>query len=81
MNAVAVVLILNLLRVNVLLGLVIGAISSVLTGGLSLIDTITSFTHGLGAVASIALSYALFGGFAVVSSKNGNSRASCDKHT
>ena len=39
--------------------------------GLSLTNTITTFTEGLGGGASIALSYALLGGFAVAISKTG----------
>jgi putative amino acid transporter len=69
--AVAVMLILSLLRVNVVFALLIGAISGGLAGGLSMTDTIASFTDGLGGGASIALSYALLGGFAVAISKTG----------
>ena len=42
-----------------------------LVGGLSFETTITSFTGGLGAGATIALSYALLGGFAVAISRTG----------
>ncbi|PUB13446.1 Na+/H+ antiporter family protein [Paenisporosarcina sp. OV554] len=69
--AVAVMLVLSLLRVNVVFALLIGAISGGLVGGLSLTNTITTFTEGLGGGASIALSYALLGGFAVAISKTG----------
>lgn len=69
--AVAVMLILSLLRINVVFALLIGAISGGLAGGLSMTDTITYFTDGLGGGASIALSYALLGGFAVAISKTG----------
>jgi predicted histidine transporter YuiF (NhaC family) len=69
--AVAVMLVLSLLRVNVVFALLIGAITGGLAGGLSLTDTITAFTDGLGGGASIALSYALLGGFAVAISKTG----------
>jgi len=69
--AVAVMLILSLLRVNVVFALLIGAISGGVAGGLSMTDTIASFTDGLGGGASIALSYALLGGFAVAISKTG----------
>lgn len=69
--AVAVMLVLSLLRVNVVFALLIGAITGGLAGGLSLPDTITAFTDGLGGGASIALSYALLGGFAVAISKTG----------
>jgi putative amino acid transporter len=69
--AVAVMLVLSLLRVNVVFALLIGAISGGVVGGLSLTNTITAFTEGLGGGASIALSYALLGGFAVAISKTG----------
>jgi predicted histidine transporter YuiF (NhaC family) len=69
--AVVVMLVLSLLRVNVVFALLIGAITGGLAGGLSLSDTITAFTDGLGGGASIALSYALLGGFAVAISKTG----------
>ena len=69
--AVLVMLILSLLRVNVVLALVAGAIVGGLTGGLSFDETIISFTEGLGDGATIALSYALLGGFAVAISKTG----------
>ena len=69
--AVCVMLVLSLLRVNVVLALVAGAIVGGLTGGLSLDETIVSFTGGLGEGASIAISYALLGGFAVAISKTG----------
>ena len=69
--AVLIMLILSLLRVNVVLALVAGAIAGGLAGGLSIDETITSFTDGLGAGATIALSYALLGGFAVAISKTG----------
>ena len=69
--AVGVILLLSLLRVNVVFALLIGAVTGGLVGGLSLTDTITAFTDGLGGGASIALSYALLGGFAVAISKTG----------
>lgn len=69
--AVVVMLVLSLLRVNVVLSLLVGAIAGGLIGGLSLSDTITAFTDGLGGGASIALSYALLGGFAVAISRTG----------
>ncbi len=69
--AVVVMLILSLLRVNVVLALVAGSIVGGFAGGLSFDETIASFTGGLGAGATIALSYALLGGFAVAISKTG----------
>lgn len=69
--AVLVMLLLSLLRVNVVLALVVGAAVGGLTGGLSVEATISSFTGGLGEGATIALSYAMLGGFAVAISKTG----------
>ena len=79
--AVAVMLVLSLLRVNVVFALLVGAISGGLAGGLSMTDTITAFTEGLGGGASIALSYALLGGFAVAISKTGIPELACCKHS
>lgn len=69
--AVLVMLILSLLRVNVVFALLIGALAGGLSGGLSFTDTLTSFTGGLGEGATIALSYAMLGGFAVAISRTG----------
>ncbi|MDN7243752.1 Na+/H+ antiporter NhaC family protein [Planococcus sp. N028] len=69
--AVLVMLVLSLLRVNVVFALLIGAIAGGLGGGLSFADTITAFTDGLGEGATIALSYAMLGGFAVAISRTG----------
>lgn len=69
--AVSVMLILSLLRVNVVFALLIGALTGGLVGGLSLMDTLTAFTGGLGKGATIALSYAMLGGFAVAISRTG----------
>ncbi|WP_433744117.1 Na+/H+ antiporter family protein [Falsibacillus pallidus] len=69
--AVVVMLILSLLRVNVVFALLAGALIGGLTGGLSIEKTVEAFTDGLGGGASVALSYALLGGFAVAISKTG----------
>ncbi|MER2263023.1 MAG: Na+/H+ antiporter family protein [Psychrobacillus sp.] len=69
--AVAVMLVLSLLRINVVFSLIIGALAGGLTAGLSVAETIKAFTDGLGAGATIALSYGLLGGFAVAISKTG----------
>jgi len=69
--AVAVMLILSLLRINVVLSLVLGAFAGGLTSGMGIQATVTSFTEGLGAGATIALSYGLLGGFAIAISKTG----------
>ncbi|MDQ0229746.1 Na+/H+ antiporter family protein [Metabacillus malikii] len=69
--AVVVMLVLSLLRINVVFALVIGALVGGLTGGLDLATTIETFTGGLGSNATVALSYALLGAFAVALSKTG----------
>ncbi|ANU09257.1 amino acid transporter [Planococcus antarcticus DSM 14505] len=69
--AVLIMLVLSLLRVNVVFALLIGALAGGLSGGLSFTDTVTSFTSGLGKGATIALSYAMLGGFAVAISRTG----------
>ena len=69
--AVIVMLVLSLLRINVVFSLIIGALIGGLTAGLSVVETIEAFTGGLGAGATIALSYALLGGFAIAISKTG----------
>jgi len=69
--AVTVMVILSLVRVNIVIALIIGAIIGGLTGGLGLNETIEAFNKGLGNGATIALSYAMLGTFAVAISKSG----------
>lgn len=69
--AVIVMLILSLLRVNVVLALIVGALAGGLTGGLGLGQTVSIFTEGLGGNATVAVSYALLGAFAVALTKTG----------
>lgn len=69
--AVLVMLVLSLVRVNVVFALITGALVGGLAGGLGLNETISIFTEGISGGASIALSYALLGGFAVAISYTG----------
>ncbi|WP_137788516.1 Na+/H+ antiporter family protein [Bacillus sp. E(2018)] len=69
--AVAVMLVLSLLRIHVVVALLIGALTGGLFAGMSLSDTIAVFTEGLSSNAVIALSYALLGSFAVALSRTG----------
>lgn len=71
--AVAVVMMLglSLMRVNVVIALTISAIIGGMVGGLSLVETMNAFNNGLGGGASIALSYAMLGAFAVAISRSG----------
>lgn len=69
--AVLIMLVLSLFRVNVVFALLIGALAGGLVGNLSFTETVTAYTDGLGAGATIALSYAMLGGFAVAISRTG----------
>ncbi|MFQ1941147.1 Na+/H+ antiporter family protein [Aeromonas veronii] len=69
--AVGLMLVLSLLRINVVVSLALGAMAGGLVGGLSLTDTLTTFSGGLGGGAEIALSYAMLGAFAVAISRSG----------
>ncbi|WP_100333305.1 Na+/H+ antiporter family protein [Bacillus alkalisoli] len=69
--AVLIMLALSLLRINVVIALVTGALIGGVVGGLGLATTIDTFTSGLGGNATVALSYALLGAFAVALSKTG----------
>ncbi|AZA13340.1 Na+/H+ antiporter family protein [Corynebacterium choanae] len=65
LTAVIVVLLLAVLRVHVVLALLVGAVIGGLLGGLGLTGTMVAFQEGLGGGATIALSYALLGAFAM----------------
>lgn len=69
--AVTLMVILSLVRVNIVIALIIGAIVGGLSAGLGLNETIEAFNKGLGNGATIALSYAMLGTFAVAISKSG----------
>lgn len=75
MNAVLIAVIcmlgLALCRVHVVVALLIGALVGGLLGGLGLEGTLKSFENGLQGGASIALSYALLGAFAVAIAHSG----------
>ncbi|WP_026973559.1 Na+/H+ antiporter family protein [Aliagarivorans marinus] len=69
--SVVLMLVLSLVRVNVVVALVLSAIVGGQFAGMGLADTISAFESGLGGGASIALSYALLGAFAVAISQSG----------
>ncbi|UTJ07272.1 Na+/H+ antiporter family protein [Arcobacter roscoffensis] len=69
--AVMVMVLLSLVRVNIVIALIIGAIVGGLSAGLDINETIKAFNAGLGDGATIALSYAMLGTFAVAISKSG----------
>jgi predicted histidine transporter YuiF (NhaC family) len=59
------------MRVNVVVALTFSAIVGGLVSGMSLTDAVSAFESGLGGGATIALSYAMLGTFAVAISKSG----------
>ncbi|WP_257254948.1 MULTISPECIES: Na+/H+ antiporter family protein [unclassified Endozoicomonas] len=69
--AVAVMLALSLLRVNVVLALFIGAMAGGLIGGLDIVQTLEAFSRGLGGGVGIAISYAMLGAFAMAIGRSG----------
>ncbi|WP_067515993.1 Na+/H+ antiporter family protein [Endozoicomonas ascidiicola] len=69
--AVAIMLTLSVLRVNVVLALFLGAIGGGLVGGLDFHTTLAAFTKGLEGGAGIAISYGMLGAFAMAISVSG----------
>ncbi|ADU91486.1 Na+/H+ antiporter family protein [Taylorella equigenitalis] len=69
--AVIVMLVLAVSRVHVVLSLLIAALVGGLASGLSLSETIKAFESGLGNGATVALSYALLGAFAMAIAHSG----------
>ncbi|MEH0688321.1 Na+/H+ antiporter family protein [Vibrio cholerae] len=69
--SVCVMLALALMRVNVVVALTFSAIIGGLVSGMSLNEAVSAFESGLGGGATIALSYAMLGTFAVAISKSG----------
>ena len=68
--SIVVLLALSLLRVNVVIALVISALTAGLCGDLGLSKTIEAFTGGLGGGAEVAMNYAMLGAFAIAISKS-----------
>ncbi|QSP95612.1 Na+/H+ antiporter family protein [Marinobacter salinisoli] len=77
--SVVIMLLLSLCRIHVVVALIIGAISGGLIAGLSLEATIEAFNNGLGGGATVALSYATLGAFAVAIGKSGLAHALADR--
>lgn len=69
--SIAVLLVLSLLRINVVIALVISALTAGLIGNLGLTKTIETFTGGLSGGAEVAMNYAMLGAFAIAISKSG----------
>ena len=76
--AVAVMLLLALVRVHVVIALFIGALVGGLMAGMGLESTMVAFQSGLGDGARIALSYALLGAFAMAVAASGLPKALAD---
>lgn len=72
-------LVLSLCRVHVVVALITGAIAGGLLGGLGIEGSLAAFNKGLGGGATVALSYALLGAFAVAIGKSGLAHALADK--
>lgn len=77
--AVALMLLLSLWRVHVVVALIVGALTGGLFAGLGLETTLEAFNRGLGGGATVALSYALLGAFAVAIGKSGVANALAKK--
>ncbi|PZW71432.1 hypothetical protein F471_00506 [Pseudomonas sp. URMO17WK12:I1] len=77
--AVAIMLVLSLCRVHVVVALIIGALAGGMIGGLGMDGSLAAFNKGLGGGATVALSYALLGAFAVAIAKSGLAHALADK--
>ncbi|POG11120.1 sodium:proton antiporter [Pseudomonas putida] len=77
--AVGIMLILSLSRVHVVIALIIGALAGGLVGGLGIEGTLKAFNGGLGGGATVAMSYALLGAFAVAIAKSGLAHALADR--
>ena len=69
--AVALMLVLSLLRINVVIALTISALAAGLIAGMPVTDIIVAFEKGLDGGATIALGYAMLGAFAVALSRSG----------
>ena len=77
--AVGIMLALSLCRVHVVVALIVGALAGGLLGGLGLEGSLAAFNKGLGGGATVALSYALLGAFAVAIAKSGLAHALADR--
>ncbi|ELS26729.1 Histidine permease YuiF [Metapseudomonas furukawaii] len=72
-------LVLSLCRVHVVVALIVGALAGGLVGGLGIEGSLAAFNKGLGGGATVALSYALLGAFAVAIARSGLAHALADK--
>ncbi|MCP1623890.1 Na+/H+ antiporter family protein [Pseudomonas nitroreducens] len=77
--AIGLMLVLSLCRVHVVIALIAGAVAGGLIGGLGIDGTLKAFNEGLGAGATVALSYAMLGAFAVAIARSGMAHALADR--
>jgi len=77
--AIGLMLVLSLCRVHVVVALIAGAVAGGLLGGLGMEGTLKAFNEGLGAGATVALSYAMLGAFAVAIARSGMAHALADR--
>ncbi|WP_271407718.1 Na+/H+ antiporter family protein [Pseudomonas sp. Q1-7] len=77
--AVGIMLVLSLCRVHVVVALIVGALVGGVVGGLGVDGSLAAFNKGLGGGATVALSYALLGAFAVAIARSGLAHALADK--
>ena len=77
--AIGLMLVLSLCRVHVVVALIAGAVVGGLLGGLGMDGTLKAFNEGLGAGATVALSYAMLGAFAVAIARSGMAHALADR--
>ncbi|PSJ37466.1 sodium:proton antiporter [Zobellella taiwanensis] len=69
--AVCLMLALSLLRINVVVALTLSALVGGMASGMSLTEAVNTFAGGLGGGATIALSYAMLGAFAIAIARSG----------
>ena len=76
--AITLMLALSLARTHVVISLIVASLAGGLLGGLDLPQTLAAFNKGITGGASVALSYALLGAFAVAIAKSGLPHALAD---
>ena len=70
-TSVLVMVVLSLCRVNVIVAIIIAALTAGMMSGLSLVESVELLVSGMGGQANTALSYILLGAFAVAISYTG----------
>lgn len=70
-SSVLIMVLLSLFRVNVILSIIIAALTAGLMSGLSLVGSVEMLVGGMGGQANTALSYVLLGAFAIAISYTG----------